>query len=866
MRNYRLLSVFLILLLVMQSFVFVSAEDAEPVLPEASAEAKVISDYLLGDGFFEGDRVTRAEFTGALVRSFAIGTDAFYENVYADVDEANPYAREIFAAYKAGIVSPANNFEPDSPLLYEQAVKMVVVAIGYGNIGEYYGGYPSGYLKAANSIKLLKNVGSIDGEMSPAGAMELLYNLLTSDLQFTGIVDDTVKYERVGEDYMYSVHGLTMAEGIVTATKYNSYRMGTAIIGDGCLEVEGVSYKCNITTPDMLGLNVCVYYDRQNNVQIIIPTDNEELSFGGDDIASFDRAKISYYNENGRLKSENISGASVVYNGRVKSDFALSDISGDYVTFRLVNNDDDSAFEYVFVYDFKYLYADLVDTRNHSVSDSNGSAYLFDSELHDTETLIYSHDGEALEFADIRSGDLLTVAVSADNALATVYKCGTTVSGTITAISDEDVEIDGNVYKLSGYAMTNYGANLVPGSSGAFITGRANDIVVVNAKASVMQYGYLIDAIIDEGMDNKAMIKLYTAGGEIKIYSADKVFYDGSSTYVRGDKILEPLTLNGEITPQLIKYKTDAEDENIVNIDLADTEFDFDAESANEKDTLRKYSFKDSTGASVTSFNYRSGGKSCSPYFNLDGTVIFSVPLDSEIKSCEESAFTVAGCESLVSNKNYSFDVYDLSDQGSAGVVVLKGEHISDRQNYIVESALRGLLPDEDEGYVLQVYGNRAYTTFYLRNEDVALLGKAPAGGDIIELSADSDNIITDAAPVFDASGNVPVPSTNAPKDIRFENPTNISYYYGALYSKGTTYGYLSKTADGNGGFNYSFDKLINLKLSTTNMVLINEKKNEVRPITLKELKDYKTHGEGNYYVVAYMSYQSPNAVYVYER
>ena len=49
-------------------------------------------------------------------------------------------------------------------------------------------------------------------------------------------------------------------------------------------------------------------------------------------------------------------------------------------------------------------------------------------------------------------------------------------------------------------------------------------------------------------------------------------------------------------------------------------------------------------------------------------------------------------------------------------------------------------------------------------------------------------------------------------------------------------------------------------------MVLINKRKDEVRPITLKELKDYKTYGDGNYYVVAYMSYQSPNAVYVYER
>ena len=71
------------------------------------------------------------------------------------------------------------------------------------------------------------------------------------------------------------------------------------------------------------------------------------------------------------------------------------------------------------------------------------------------------------------------------------------------------------------------------------------------------------------------------------------------------------------------------------------------------------------------------------------------------------------------------------------------------------------------------------------------------------------------------------------------------------------------------GIYNYSVKFvicLLNLKLNTTNMVVINKKRNEVRPITLKELKDYKTHGDGNYYIVAYMSYQSPSAVYVYER
>lgn len=865
MKKFRILSLFLISLLLLQSFSLVQAEDT--VTYSASEQAQAVVDYLLGEDFFSGDTVTRAEFTGALVRSFCTSESIPFEKVYADVSEDTPYGSEIAFALKAGIISNAENFEPSAPVLYEQAVKMVVSAIGYGNIAAYYGGYPAGYIKAASNLRLLKDIEAQPGGMSTGAAKELLYNLLTSTVRSTGIVNDTVKYEKTDKDYLETVHNLRSIEGIVTATAYNSYRTGYAIGNKGVIEVEGTSFSCDVTTPDMLGMKAVVYYDADTNrAQIIIPIDNREITVGGDDLAGLTKTTVKYYNAKGRAVSENISGAVIVYNGRAVSSFDISDLKGDVTLLRLVDNDSDNNYEYVFVYDYSYLYVDTVDTRNNTVSDSNGSVYLFDAEPYDTKALIYSQTGEEIELADIKSGNLLTVAMSKDNALATLQLCGSTVTGTVEEISDEDIVINGTEYRLSAYAMNNYSPKLVPGSDGLFIIGCAGDIVVAKASAGAMKYGYLIDAIVNSGMTEDVKIKIYTAGGEIEIYSADRVYFDNSTTALEGAGILAPLTANGSIAPQLIRYRTDAEDEFILNIDLAETDFDFTQEPSDDKDTLREYSFTDSVGTPVTSFNYRNGGKSCAPYFNVDGTVVFSVPKDAEIKTADKSQFTVASADSLISNKNYSFNVYDLSESGTAGAVVLKGEQISDRQNYIVESALRGLLPDEDEGYVLHVYGNRAYTTFYLRNEDVALLGKAPAGGDIIELFADSDNIITDAAPVFDASGNVPVPSTNAPKDIRYENPTNISYYYGALYAKGTSYGYLSKTADGNGGFNYSFDKLINLKLSTTNMVLINKRKDEVRPITLKELKDYKTYGDGNYYVVAYMSYQSPNAVYVYER
>ncbi|MBQ7901521.1 MAG: S-layer homology domain-containing protein [Clostridia bacterium] len=868
MKKCRLLSMLLVLLLVMQGFSAVSAAEETQNSLYYDREAQAVVDYLLGDGFFGGELVTRGEFAAALSGVFALSNAGGMEFSYSDVAETTPYAAEIYNLLNAGIISPAESFEPDSPVQYNQAVKMVVCAIGYGNVGEYYGGYPGGYIKAASNLKLTKYVDYSDNGMTTDDVCQLLFNLVSSTVAGTAVYEDYIQYEHTGKSYLETIHNLCLAEGIVTGTQYNSYRSNSPVSDRGIIEIDGDSYWSQVGTPDMLGLKVCAYYDKDTkNIKIIVPMENEEVIFDGSDIASLTSNQVKYYNAADKAVTCRTNGAVVVYNGRAVTSFGLVSLTGDNSTFRLVDNDGDNVYEYMFVYDYQYLYVNQVDIRNKTISDYNGSVYLFDGDAEDTSMFLVSPDGEEIELADIKSGSLLAVAKSTDGAVAYITQCGETVAGTITAISNDDDEIviDGNTYDISKYANDNYKSNLVVGSTGSFIIGQRNDVVAVNAGSDAMEYGYLIDSIISSGLSKEVSLKIYTKEGEIKIFPASEVYFDDNATASKENSILTMLSSGGEVEPQLIRYKTDREG-YIVNIDLADTDFVFGDDITCEEDALRKYSFTDASGSAVTSFNYRSGGRTCAHYFNVDGTVIFSVPNDSEVKSAEEKEFTVTGYESLISNKNYSFEAYDLSESGTAGAVVLKGDAISDRGSYVVEKAIRGLTPDGGSGNILYVYGSQKYETYYLDDSDASALGKTLCGGDIIEISADSDNVITDIIVVFDASGTVPAPNTAVPADIRFETPTNKGYYYGSLYSKDGTYGYISRAADGQGGYSYSFDKLMNLKLQTANMVVINQKRNEVRPITISELRDYKSFGGDNHYIVAYMNYQSPLAVYVYER
>ena len=868
MKKLRLLSILLALLLVLQGFSVAFAADQEENTLYYDYEAEAVVEYLIGDDFFAGEVVTRGEFAAALSKVFALGKASEVEFSYSDVTSATPYATEIYNLLSAGIISPAESFEPDSPVLYNQAVKMMVCAMGYGYVAEYKGGYPSGYLKAASDLKLTKYVDNTDGGMIPAAVYQLLFNLLSSTVAGTAVYEDYIKYEPTGESYLERLHNLTLADGIVTGTQYNSYRSNSTVSDKCTIIIDGVSYWSNTCTPDMLGLRVYAYYDKDtNNIEIIVPVDNQEIVFDGSDIASYSSSQIKYYNDADRAVTCRTNGATVVYNGRVVNGFSLTSLTGDNSTFRLVDNDRDRVYEYVFVYDYQYLYVDYVDVRNKSISDKNGSVYLFDGETDDTFTFFESDSGEVVELADIKSDDLLAVAKSKDGALAYIKKCGEKITGSISAISTDDNElvINGNTYDISKYAKDNYSSKLLPGTAGSFIIGHCNDVVVVSSEADTMEYGYLIDGIPGIGLDPEAKIKLYTVSGEIVVFPAKEVYFDNNTSAVEGSSILSPISNSGVVEPQLIRYKTD-KDGYIVNIDLADDDFVFGEDVTNDEDTLRKYSFTDSSGSAVTSFNYRSGGRTCAHYFNVDGTVIFRVPDDSDIKSADIKEFAVATYEALISNKNYKFEAYDLNEAGTAGAAVLKGEDILDRSDCVVEKVTRGILPDGGSGYVIYAYGYSKYETYYLDNSTALAMSKIPGGGDIIEISADKDNIITNIELVFDGSGSVPVPGSNLSSGIRFENATNRSYYYGSLYSKSASYGYISRSNDSQGVDSFSFGNLKNLKLQTDNMVVINSRRNEVRPISMNELRDFKTYDSDNHYIVAYMSYQTPYSVYVYER
>lgn len=150
----KIISVLLSALLILSMSVSVFAESEKEVAAIELEKYGIVRRNHLGALTVEGP-VTRAEMAKMLVLMMGLtpeSTVCGFTDVPAD-HWANVY---ISRAVAFGIVNGMGDgtFLPDEAITYQQAVKMVVCALGYGVDAERRGGYPHGYVMTAMDLGL----------------------------------------------------------------------------------------------------------------------------------------------------------------------------------------------------------------------------------------------------------------------------------------------------------------------------------------------------------------------------------------------------------------------------------------------------------------------------------------------------------------------------------------------------------------------------------------------------------------------------------------------------------------------------------------------------------------------------------------
>lgn len=238
----KLLSVLLALSLVLSSFGVVFADVPEDVAGTEYEEAvaaltslKIISGY--PDGTFHPEKIiTRAELARLLIAALELDDSAISLYSSALKDVGGHWAKGYVGyAAKLGIVSgyPDKSFKPQNPVSYDEAITMIVRALGYTSedVGKIW---PANYVAKGTELGILKG---IDGGSKGATRGDIAIMLHRAmDLAIAGDSDDTMLARHTGEPYAYEKWQIPYGERLV-----NEYGLEGAVT-DSTPSIRGSMY------------------------------------------------------------------------------------------------------------------------------------------------------------------------------------------------------------------------------------------------------------------------------------------------------------------------------------------------------------------------------------------------------------------------------------------------------------------------------------------------------------------------------------------------------------------------------------------------------------------------------------------------
>lgn len=190
-----------------------------------------------GDGqmdFRPADTITRAEVAAIVCRIQNMNSAAQATTPFTDVPSTHWASGYVSQAAGQGIVNGYGdgNFGPDDNVTYEQVIKMLMETLGYNLFAADNGGYPTGYLTAAQRYGVLEGVigGGSGTEANRGMVAQMVYNAIDTPLMDKYYYGKDATYmiydgQTTGVSYMTLMSRdlkIVKASGTVTANSYTT--------------------------------------------------------------------------------------------------------------------------------------------------------------------------------------------------------------------------------------------------------------------------------------------------------------------------------------------------------------------------------------------------------------------------------------------------------------------------------------------------------------------------------------------------------------------------------------------------------------------------------------------------------------------
>ncbi len=624
--------------------------------------------------------VTRGEFVGRVIKTLNLPISYDYSvSPFADISTATSNYYEICNAYTWGIISAAENFNPDREISYTEAIKIAIAACGYNFLADANGGWPAGYIAAADRVGISEGVKN--AEMNVGSMFVILYNILNTELpepQYTGdgIVHTTNSSKTVLQSYWH----LEKLSGKADGAQFFGGKDNSGV-GEGNFSVDGIKLRSGkFNTDKCYGFDVDVYYDSSYTAKSVYtyPLDNkiDMIELHSYDEVTFKSGIYTYCDTNDREQSVKIAGdALIVYNGK-KADYDEKNMMPDYGSVKLIRNGGE--YDTVIINSYVQYIVDEVIYDDFIITDLNDSKKV--ANLEKAETLsVCDQNGVIGEFFDISAYNVVWVAESDDKLLADVIISRDKIVGEYTGSSDDGcIYIDGGKYtkdkniKNDIMSKTRYGDVVVA----YFNANREIVYVEPQSDSESAKVGYMIQTgLMGSGFNKNIKAKMFLSAGNIEIYDfAERITINGKQYSGDADSVYGKLPKGSDnktsMPVGLVSYRLDNQNK-LSEINYADSylaSVDGSYTNLYTKKGLNKDD-EDQGNSWESYFQYRASesslyGKGVNRIFTTDETIQFIVPAASDIDDAEDSDYIVKKMNSYsgityltkMNHTGYSFD------------------------------------------------------------------------------------------------------------------------------------------------------------------------------------------------------------------
>lgn len=444
---------------------------------------------------------------------------------FTDVPADAWYARTVSFGVQMNLMNGYGDgtFGPDNAISLEEAVKTVVVSLGYGAVANGRGGYPTGHMLIAAENGLLKNISQENG-FTRGDLVELLYNALDMELMVQSVQDGQLVYEVAKEETIRGRHmkeesdkATYKAKGIVSANADTWLDVPVQNMKDDEVMMTGIisPHRRERMPRLLLGQEVDFYAvrgedDRYTLVSVKPTRNNHVVTLRENDIKSTALSQVKYYGENEREERFDIALQPVIVkNGVIIKIYSEDALQFEKGSMTLIDNSGDEAADVIFIDEYQNVQVEEV--RENLIylmpgSELDGSRLInVDKENKDVKYHIKDKDGKTLEVKDIQKDDIISVTVDQYKTLYSLVVCRETVEGTVDEITEDGMVIGGTFHEAGRRSVAKV---KVGDSITAYLDWRGE---VANTKelSSAMLYGYIAQVGQQGGFGN-TQIKMIT--------------------------------------------------------------------------------------------------------------------------------------------------------------------------------------------------------------------------------------------------------------------------------------------------------------------------------------------------------------------